>query len=157
MAIDVIKLQSKFHVDNVIITMFFNLICKIESVFSPTYVHSKKASESMCISSPCLTLSWGGKTTHPCVFFTVTKNSRRPKAGAFATFNIIQFYTFCANFGSVPPLEQKLQKFCQSQLEISYIFPYYTAKKQNIHNFRLNDANDFIFGHKHCINKRNIF
>ena len=31
MAIDVTKLHTKFHVDSVSLTMFFNLICKIES------------------------------------------------------------------------------------------------------------------------------
>ena len=32
-----------------------------------------------------------------------------------------------------------------------------TAKYRNVHNFRLYNAYDFIFGHKHNINKWNIF
>ena len=38
-------------------------------------------------------------------------------------------------------------------LYISYI----TEKNGIVHNFRLNDANDFIFGPQHIIKRRNIF
>ena len=40
-AIDVTRPEIKFHVDSISITMVLDVICKIESVFRPTNVHSR--------------------------------------------------------------------------------------------------------------------
>ena len=40
-AIDVTRPEIKFHVDSISITMASDVICKIESVFRPTNVHSR--------------------------------------------------------------------------------------------------------------------
>ena len=53
-----------------------------------------------------------GKTTYPYVFSRDTKHWPKAKACFFSDFNIIQFYTFCPNFGFIPPMDQKLSNFC---------------------------------------------
>ena len=40
-ATDVTRPEIKFHVDSISITMVLDVICKIESVFRPTNVHSR--------------------------------------------------------------------------------------------------------------------
>ena len=86
-----------------------------------------------------------------------TLNWHRPKACAFLTFNIILFYTFCAILGCWRWLQVKIWFFRHREVGFSYTFPYWSWKYENCHNFRLNDANDFIFTPQHKIMKINIF
>ena len=59
-----------------------------------------------------------------------SQNWRRPKACAFLTFSLIQFYTYCENLESISCLQKKLWGFGGRWLTFSYIFPYKAGNTQ---------------------------